>query len=336
MPTGYIYIAINESYGERVKIGKTSHLPEKRAKELSSHTGVPTRFHIAYQEYVIDCDLAEKIIHRKLARYRVNKRREFFEIPLKDAIKIVTEVAQGIGNEDLIEKITPDVMVYGFAQLSLAYQTLGQREKAIQAAAEAMRVWLDKVGGYNLYLPGLENSDLREDEIVKRFKATFLSDEFTKTNPLLAARIEYFPCGLTLELKESQERLNTLLAASQAIKHPAPYNIISDYYSDIGNEPQRVDYYLRFRLEIYRRTQESDLGCIAYITKEHESLFDLPHRIAEAKEIHKVAIKHTQLARDNEEREAVFGDFYDLYWSEVLALHELEEEMNEAYRAVFG
>ncbi len=337
MSAGYIYILINESYGNRVKIGKTNRSPEQRAKELSSSTGVPTRFHIAYDEYVLDCDLAEKVIHGRLETYRVNKRREFFEIPLKDAIKIVAEVTQEIGNKDFVDKVSPEERVYGFVQLALAYQTLGQKAKAIQVASEAMRIWLDEVGGYNLYIPGLETVDLREDEIIKRFGSVFLSDELRKNNPLLAAQIEYFPCELTFSLneKEPQERLNSLFAALRATGHPAIHNLISEFYSKVGNEPQRVDHYLQFRLEIYRRTRESDLGCIAYIVDEQEKLYDLSHRIADARQIHNIAIRHSELVQDDEEREAVFGDFYDLYWSEILALYNLEAEMTEAYKAIF-
>jgi hypothetical protein len=58
---------------------------------------VPTRFHIAYQEQVSDCDLAERLIHSRLECYRVNKRRGFFELPLKDAIRVVADVASEVG-----------------------------------------------------------------------------------------------------------------------------------------------------------------------------------------------------------------------------------------------
>ena len=40
--SGYIYVLINNSMENLVKVGKTSRDAESRAKELSSVTGVPT------------------------------------------------------------------------------------------------------------------------------------------------------------------------------------------------------------------------------------------------------------------------------------------------------
>ena len=54
MNIGYIYIMINPSYPNLVKIGKTSRSPEERAAELSQTSGVPTPFYVAYEELVKD------------------------------------------------------------------------------------------------------------------------------------------------------------------------------------------------------------------------------------------------------------------------------------------
>lgn len=90
---GYIYVLINPSLQGMVKIGKTTRDPEERAKELSSATGVPTPFIVAYSVMVSDCDAAEKFTHELLTLQgaRLTKNREFFEISLPDAIKILTE-----------------------------------------------------------------------------------------------------------------------------------------------------------------------------------------------------------------------------------------------------
>ena len=47
---------------------------------------------VAYEEMVADCDQAELDIHQRLAWCRVNGDREFFRVPLKDALKVILEV----------------------------------------------------------------------------------------------------------------------------------------------------------------------------------------------------------------------------------------------------
>ncbi len=92
MTKGYIYIMINPSLEkDLLKIGRTARKPEERASELCT-TGVPVRFHVAYEEEVEDSFLAESILHQQLTNYRYDKRREFFRLPLKSAIEIVRKV----------------------------------------------------------------------------------------------------------------------------------------------------------------------------------------------------------------------------------------------------
>ena len=94
---GMIYILINPSFQDAIiKIGKTSRQTEKRAKELSAATGVPTPFRILLDETVLDTDLAEKLIHKKLSSNRINPKREFFQMPLKDAVRTVLEICRDV------------------------------------------------------------------------------------------------------------------------------------------------------------------------------------------------------------------------------------------------
>jgi hypothetical protein len=96
---GYVYILMNPSMSGLVKIGKTQREPEERAKELSSTTGVPTPFTVVYDSYFENCSEAEKHIHTLLENkgYRVSQYREFFEIPIKDAIDAVMETRKFLG-----------------------------------------------------------------------------------------------------------------------------------------------------------------------------------------------------------------------------------------------
>lgn len=88
---GYVYVMINPSLPNLVKIGKTSREPNERAKELSSATGVPTPFILAYYKPFRDCHLAELVIHHYFEEKgtRVNGNREFFQVSTNEAIDLI-------------------------------------------------------------------------------------------------------------------------------------------------------------------------------------------------------------------------------------------------------
>jgi hypothetical protein len=94
MPRGYVYILINASMPGLVKIGQTSHAPEDRARKLSQDTGVPVPYMVAYEEELVYYEEAEQEIHKRLSRSRLSRNREFFSIPVRDAIQVVREVAR--------------------------------------------------------------------------------------------------------------------------------------------------------------------------------------------------------------------------------------------------
>lgn len=80
MQAGFIYILQNQAYGRYVvKIGRSRRCPDIRAREIfSDGSGVPIPFDIAVSFSVVDCEQAEKNIHRRLRAFRLNNRREFF------------------------------------------------------------------------------------------------------------------------------------------------------------------------------------------------------------------------------------------------------------------
>lgn len=90
---GYVYILINPVMDGIVKIGKTTRSSESRAAEISKGTGVPTAYNVVYEELVSDCRAVEKRLHQIFANYRINPNREFFRIPLKEAIRMLQQVA---------------------------------------------------------------------------------------------------------------------------------------------------------------------------------------------------------------------------------------------------
>jgi len=94
MTQGYIYALINPSLHGLVKVGKTVKEPEVRAKEISSDTGVPTPFIVAFKVFVSDCDSAEIFLHSLLQvkGFRINQNREFFNAPLEEIISSMIEL----------------------------------------------------------------------------------------------------------------------------------------------------------------------------------------------------------------------------------------------------
>jgi predicted RecB family endonuclease len=94
---GWIYILTNKSYtNNMLKIGRTQNDPDARASTLSSPTGVPTPFTVAYSEMVPDCVEAESMIHERLRTYRVNNNREFFRVDLQEALRVARETCEQV------------------------------------------------------------------------------------------------------------------------------------------------------------------------------------------------------------------------------------------------
>jgi hypothetical protein len=95
MSVGFIYVLINPTMPGLAKIGKTTRDPSDRVAELSSPTGVPSPFILAFEQPVADCDSAEIWIHNELTRqgHRHADNREFFNAPLHEIIRIVSQAA---------------------------------------------------------------------------------------------------------------------------------------------------------------------------------------------------------------------------------------------------
>jgi hypothetical protein len=93
---GFIYLLRNPAHElDLFKIGLTTKVVEERAKQLSG-TPSPDKFLIINRWLVTDCVLAEKLIHTKLDRFRINPKREFFKINLEEAIKVISPIINEI------------------------------------------------------------------------------------------------------------------------------------------------------------------------------------------------------------------------------------------------
>jgi tetratricopeptide (TPR) repeat protein len=115
-----------------VKIGKTTTDPEIRAKELSSATGVPTQFIVAYKAYFADCTEAESYIHTLLNEKRLSNSKEFFRSSLPDAIQAVIHTEKFFA-----ERSAPNQLIEENRQfISNASETLESNEELWQKILE--------------------------------------------------------------------------------------------------------------------------------------------------------------------------------------------------------
>jgi hypothetical protein len=96
---GIVYVLTNPAIPDLVKIGKTSRgSVDARLVELYS-TGVPVPFECAYAGRVEDEAKVEKAFHLAFGPYRLNPRREFFQIEPEQAIALLEIM--------VVEDVTP-------------------------------------------------------------------------------------------------------------------------------------------------------------------------------------------------------------------------------------
>src|SRR5918994_4068643 len=112
MSAGFVYIMINPAMRGLVKIGLTDRASKARAKELRG-TGVPDDFVVVYDELVTDCEAVESRLHQRFGDYRYQPNREFFQIPVREAIRGLIDESVGfivprIGANSGVE-ILPDL-----------------------------------------------------------------------------------------------------------------------------------------------------------------------------------------------------------------------------------
>ena len=117
---GFVYVLLNPSFPRLVKIGRTARDPRNRAGELSRHAGVPDDFIVLYDELVADAKQVEDLLHAKFSEYRARKNKEFFEIPAKEAIKALQEMASRFPVPSAIRALVIDLLPH-FMKYFAAY-----------------------------------------------------------------------------------------------------------------------------------------------------------------------------------------------------------------------
>lgn len=96
--SGYIYVMRCAAHNKDMfKVGLTTRDSEIRSNELTRSTSSPDAFLVVQEWHVRDCILAEKLIHKKLDKYRVNPKREFFKAKYNVIFAAIDEVMQLVG-----------------------------------------------------------------------------------------------------------------------------------------------------------------------------------------------------------------------------------------------
>jgi hypothetical protein len=88
----YVYVLVNKSVPNMVKIGMTTNTPDQRAREISRGTGVATPWIPVYSFQCYRSDLLEADVHDHLREYRVNTHREMFAIDSHTAQRVIEEL----------------------------------------------------------------------------------------------------------------------------------------------------------------------------------------------------------------------------------------------------
>ena len=86
----WVYVLSNPSTPDILKIGYTKKLPDERAKQISSATGVALPYKVEWAYKCFNGETVEREVHSKLEDYRVNNNKEFFQISLEEAKQAIT------------------------------------------------------------------------------------------------------------------------------------------------------------------------------------------------------------------------------------------------------
>jgi hypothetical protein len=98
----YIYILTNDTLPGLCKIGFTKNKPSERVRQINAATGVAMDFNVVYQYPCFNAHDLEKEIHVYLEAqgFRVNKRKEFFNITTDQAISVIERIGGPYKMED--------------------------------------------------------------------------------------------------------------------------------------------------------------------------------------------------------------------------------------------
>lgn len=104
-PSEYVYILVNRSIPDMVKIGMTTGTVNERAREISKATGVPTPWVPVWWFRCFSSGVLEKRVHEHLFEYRVANNREMFTVDSVTAQQVIEELGKDFTNPQIAETI---------------------------------------------------------------------------------------------------------------------------------------------------------------------------------------------------------------------------------------
>ena len=93
LTNGYVYVLGNDLMPDLYKVGWTERNPEERARELSG-TGVPSPYKVIFSIITKLDKKIEKEIHKKLAKFRYRKDKEFFKTNIETIKLAISETIE--------------------------------------------------------------------------------------------------------------------------------------------------------------------------------------------------------------------------------------------------
>ncbi|MFL5763551.1 MAG: GIY-YIG nuclease family protein [Bacteroidia bacterium] len=99
---GFIYIATNKEMPYVIKIGFTIDV-DSRMGGLSRATGVPDDFKAVWLKEAPCIEIAEDAIHYILREYRKSKSKEFFQITIREAIRVSEHVIKSLFETKIVK-----------------------------------------------------------------------------------------------------------------------------------------------------------------------------------------------------------------------------------------
>lgn len=108
--SGYVYVLSNSSMPGLLKIGRSIHGGQSRARNMYQ-TGVPAPFVLEF-EMLVDCpEIIEALAHEALQDHRVNESREFFSVDVRTAKHTVIDCDLREGGSSICSAEERDVIV---------------------------------------------------------------------------------------------------------------------------------------------------------------------------------------------------------------------------------
>lgn len=189
MKSGWIYVLTNPSMPNLVKVGLTTTSPDQRLREISSATGVASKFQLDHVFKVNDVNSAESKAHRILEKIfgRPNKSREFFSASSQDAYEVLSGALQEffeVGDSLALRDAEKKVRMKSFSMACLEFEA--ELPKAV--SSNGGRLSPNLASFYGVYFAAcaaIERTPIMRHEISGNFsheileKAIEISSEFT-------------------------------------------------------------------------------------------------------------------------------------------------------------